>query len=157
MSGHAEIDEVWPRDGRLRLVGRLHGPPPGHAARGALGRLRTRTAEAREWSVQFVLREDRGRPWRLRYPARLDGARFDVTLPVADLAPEALRLPARWDVWLADGSARLRAGRFLDGVTGKKEIMVFPGQSVSRTDTAVLVRPYYTVKDNLSVEVRPKR
>ncbi|MFI7275119.1 hypothetical protein [Streptomyces sp. NPDC049879] len=154
MSGHAEIAEVWPRDGRLRLVGALNGHAP---RRRALDRLRALTTAAGDWSLQFVLRDDRGRPWRLRYPAPLDGTRFDVSLPVADLAPEDLRVPAYWDVWLSAPDARLRAGRLLDGITGKKEIMVYPGQSVPRADAAVLVRPYYTVKDNLSVEVRPAR
>jgi hypothetical protein len=44
----------------------------------------------------------------------------------------------------------LRAGRRLDDIHGKKRIMVFPEQRVA----GIGVRPYYTVKDNLSLECR---
>ncbi|MGK5532366.1 hypothetical protein [Streptomyces sp. URMC 129] len=147
MNGHAELEQVWPRDGRLRLVGRLHGhdaAPGGAAAGGA-------------WALRLELREGDGRC--LHYPTALDGSAFDVSLPVDDLAPEGIALPAYWDAYLVpDPSApapRLRVGRLLDDIRGKKRIMVFPGQPVTGS-RRVLVKPYYTLKDNLSVEVRVK-
>ncbi|WP_168220630.1 hypothetical protein [Streptomyces sp. RFCAC02] len=152
MRGHAEIAQVWPRDGRLRLVGDLHGH---RRAGGLVGRLRAPAPAG--WSLLLILRNDRGRPWRLRCPADLRDTRFDVSLPVTDLAPDGLHVPAYWDVWLSCGEGRLRAGRRLDGVPDKKHVMVFPGQPVPRGRSSVLVRPYYTVNDNLSVEVLPAR
>jgi hypothetical protein len=138
--GHAEVHQVWPRDGAVRVVGDIVAGPG---------------APAGEWRLLFVLRDRVER--ELAYPAPLDGSRFDVSLPVEDLVPPSV--PARWDIYLTaptgSGRARLRAGRHLDDVKGKKNIMVYPSQKAVRGGRAVLVRPYYTIKDNLSVSCEP--
>ncbi|MCX4237044.1 hypothetical protein [Streptomyces ortus] len=128
---HAEMAEVWPRDGRVRLVGRIHGRP----------------AEG-DWRLLLTRRGHPGRP--LDYPARVKGDRFEGELPIADLlTPDPAEIE-EWDIHLTDGESRLRAGRHLDDIHGKKKIMVFPEQRVH----GLRVRPYYTVKDNLSLECR---
>ncbi|MFD3374538.1 MULTISPECIES: hypothetical protein [unclassified Streptomyces] len=145
MKPHAEIAEVWPRDGRVRLVGHIHG----HPAEG-------------EWRLLLTLRSHAEQ--RLDYPAQVKGDRFEGELPVADLAAATgtadtaeAGIGARagieveeWDIHLTDGEVELRAGRRLDDIHGKKKIMVFPEQRVRGFG----VRPYYTVKDNLSLECR---
>ncbi|WP_419667592.1 hypothetical protein [Streptomyces sp. 2-1] len=142
MKPHAEIAEVWPRDGRVRLVGHIHG----HPAEGEWRLLLTRRSHAEQ---------------RLDYPAQVKGDRFEGELPVADLAAATDTAEAgigaeveggveEWDIHLTDGEVELRAGRRLDDIHGKKKIMVFPEQRVRGTG----VRPYYTVKDNLSLECR---
>jgi len=141
---HAEITEVWPRDGRVRLVGHIHG----HPAEGEWRLLLTRRSRAEQ---------------RLDYPAQVKGDRFEGELPVADLAAATDTAEAElgveigvgigieeWDIHLTDGEVELRAGRRLDDIHGKKKIMVFPEQRVR----GIGVRPYYTVKDNLSLECR---
>ncbi|MFF6994568.1 hypothetical protein ACFY93_06345 [Streptomyces sp. NPDC008313] len=162
MKPHAEIEEVWPRDGRIRLVGRLVGAvSQGFAEPGG----------SDGWHLLLVRRGGDGR--RLRYAARVEDERFEGSVPVADLAaPDlaasapATAVPAttdstgvdsagaeEWDVHLTDGTARLRAGRRLDDIRGKKHILVYPEQRV----LGVSVRPYFTVKDNLSLECRGGR
>ncbi|GHH32273.1 hypothetical protein FHS35_003177 [Streptomyces umbrinus] len=144
MKPHAEIAEVWPRDGRVRLVGHIHG----HPAEGEWRLLLTRRSHAEQ---------------RLDYPAQVKGDRFEGELPVADLAAATDTAEAgigagveveggveEWDIHLTDGEVELRAGRRLDDIHGKKKIMVFPEQRVR----GIGVRPYYTVKDNLSLECR---
>ncbi|MEU9893846.1 hypothetical protein ACIBCS_20660 [Streptomyces phaeochromogenes] len=148
MKPHAEIAEVWPRDGRVRLVGHIHG----HPAEGKWRLLLTRRSHAEQ---------------RLDYPAQVKGDRFEGELPVADLAAATDTAEAEieagaeavvgagvgveeWDIHLTDGEVELRAGRRLDDIHGKKKIMVFPEQRVR----GIGVRPYYTVKDNLSLECR---
>jgi hypothetical protein len=139
---HAEIAEVWPRDGRVRLVGHIHG----HPAEGEWRLLLTRRSHAEQ---------------RLDYPAQVKGDRFEGELPVADLAAATDTAETdigvedgagveEWDIHLTDGEVELRAGRRLDDIHGKKKIMVFPEQRVR----GIGVRPYYTVKDNLSLECR---
>ncbi|MFJ2257234.1 hypothetical protein ACIOKD_02630 [Streptomyces sp. NPDC087844] len=128
---HAEITEVWPRDGHVRLVGRIHGRP----------------AEG-DWRLLLTRRGHTGRP--LDYPAQVKGDRFEGELPLTDLVTPDPAEIEEWDVHLTDGEARLRAGRQLDDIHGKKKIMVFPEQRVR----GLRVRPYYTVKDNLSLECR---
>lgn len=135
MRPHAEVEEVWPRDGRIRLVGRIHGRP---------------AESADGWRLLLVLR---GTDRRLRYRACVKGDRFESELPISDLAgrdAEAGGEVEEWDIHLTDGEAELRVGRQLDDIRGKKKIMVFPEQRVSGWS----VRPYYTVKDNLSLECR---
>ncbi|MFI6279902.1 hypothetical protein [Streptomyces sp. NPDC050988] len=138
MKPHAEIAEVWPRDGRVRLVGHIHG----HPAEGEWRLLLTRRSHAEQ---------------RLDYPAQVKGDRFESELPVADVAAATDTAEAEieagveeWDIHLTDGEVELRAGRRLDDIHGKKKIMVFPEQRVR----GIGVRPYYTVKDNLSLECR---
>lgn len=140
---HAELDRVWPRDGRVRLIGRLHGRDP---------------AAGETWELLLAPRDGDGR--RLRYPAALDGPAFDVSFPADDLLLPDIALPAYWDVHLAPGptatAPRLRVARLLDDIRGKKHVMVYPGQRVTAAGRTACVRPYYTVKDNLSVEVTPE-
>ncbi|MEW2568245.1 hypothetical protein [Streptomyces sp. NPDC047070] len=131
MKPHAEIAEVWPRDGRVRLVGRIHGRP----------------AEG-DWRLLLTRRGHFDRP--LDYPATVKGDRFEGELPIADLVTQDPAGIEEWDIHLTDGETRLRAGRQLDDIHGKKKIMVFPEQRVR----GLRVRPYYTVKDNLSLECR---
>ncbi|MGX1915429.1 hypothetical protein ACWIID_42470 [Streptomyces phaeochromogenes] len=136
MKPHAEITEVWPRDGCVRLVGHIHG----HPAEGEWRLLLTRRSHAEQ---------------RLNYPAQVKGDRFEGELPVADVAAATATAELgvgveEWDIHLTDGEVELRAGRRLDDIHGKKKIMVFPEQRVRD----IGVRPYYTVKDNLSLECR---
>ncbi|WP_208105487.1 hypothetical protein [Streptomyces sp. GC420] len=141
MKPHAEIDQVWPRHGRVGLTGHLHGL----------------SAAGSAWRLLLVRRS---RPeHELRYPAGLDGERFECAFPVRDLAPFGCRNGEQWDIHLTtrrDGAEiRLRAGRRLDDIRGKKHIMVFPAQPADDADGAggpLTVRPYYTVQDNLSLE-----
>ncbi|MCF6525106.1 hypothetical protein [Streptomyces sp. JJ36] len=148
MNAHAEIDQVWPRDGRIRLVGRVHGDVPESAGP--------------EWRLLLVPRDDENH--RLRYAASVDGASFEASLPVDDLALDGLP-EAVWDLYLTagdggdgddgGGGARLRVGKHLDDITGKKKIFVYPAQSVTSDEDGTVVRPFYTIQDNLSVECLP--
>ncbi|MDT0305849.1 hypothetical protein RM780_02580 [Streptomyces sp. DSM 44917] len=153
MSGHAELAEIWPRDGRLRLVGHLHGRRAGWWP--------GRRAGAQAWELLAELRDPPGgEARRVRAPAELEGGTFEVSVPVTEFAPADLELPVYWDLHLASGPSpdaeRLRLGRHLDDIRGKKNIMVYPGQPVARAGHAsAVVKPYYTLHDNLSVEVSP--
>ncbi|MEV0225277.1 hypothetical protein [Streptomyces sp. NPDC050704] len=131
MKPYAEIAEVWPRDGRVRLVGHIHGRPTDG-----------------DWRLLLVRRGHAGH--RLGYPAQVKGDRFEGELPIADLVVADAAELEEWDIHLTDGETELRAGRRLDDIHGKKKIMVFPEQRVH----GLGVRPYYTVKDNLSLECR---
>ncbi|WP_067279323.1 hypothetical protein [Streptomyces jeddahensis] len=137
MKPHAEIEEVWPRDGRIRVVGRLHG------RRGDGGR---------DWQLLLVRRSSTRE--QLRYGARVEGDRFESEVPVADLAAYDPAGIEQWDLHFTDGEVKLRAGRQLDDIRGKKNIMVFPAQRVPAARGTLTVQPYYTVQDNLSLECR---
>lgn len=137
---HAEIDEVWPRGGKVRIVGRMHGHAP----------------EGSGWQLLLVLRDREAE--QLRYGAMLEGEAFEASLPVDDLALDGLHR-ATWDLHLSSGAGadevRLRVGKQLDDIRGKKKIYVFPAQSVTSDEDGTVVRPFYTINDNLSLECLP--
>lgn len=144
MRAHAEVAQVWTRDGRIRVVGRVHD--------------RSATYEG-PWRLLLALR---GETRRHHYvDANIEGAVFDATVPVDALVPGSLSEPVKWDLHLVADTGpkgtRLRVGKHLDDIRGKKKIMVFPAQQVALGNDAVEVRPLYTVKDNLSIECRPIR
>lgn len=145
MKPRAEVEEVWPRDGRIGVVGRLVGLNPG-------------AADA--WRLTVTRRSNSDQV--LRYDAELDGERFSCAWDVADLAAyddgpgggsdDGSGRVDQWDLHLTDGTSRLRVGRRLDDIRGKKAIYVYPRQPVPGAGFGV--RPYFTVEDNLSLECR---
>ncbi|MHB9758214.1 hypothetical protein ACYBSK_27860 [Streptomyces sp. BYX5S] len=136
MKPRAEVERVWPRDGRISVVGRLHGLTAGAGGR---------------WQL-LVTRRSRT-DHVLSYEAEVDGERFACAWDVADLAAyDGFGGADQWDLHLTDGALRLRVGRRLDDIRGKKSIYVYPEQPVPGAGFGV--RPYYTVEDNLSLECR---
>ncbi len=137
MKPRAEVEEVWPRDGRIGVVGRLYGL---HAGVGD------------GWRLLLTRRSHTGHV--LAYDVELDGERFSCAWDVADLAAydDGFGGADQWDLHLSDGGLRLRVGRRLDDIRGKKAIYVYPVQPVPGAGFGV--RPYFTVEDNLSLECR---
>ncbi|GAA5060814.1 hypothetical protein HNP84_008916 [Thermocatellispora tengchongensis] len=139
MKPHAEVEEIWPGDGRVRVLGLVHGLD----AEGGLESLG-------EWRAALVLREPAGP--ELDYPATVRGKRFELSVPIGDLiAPQA---PDKgvWDLYLRAGDRRLRVGRRLDDIRDKASIMVFPAQLIPVDEGFVHVRPRYTVNENVSID-----
>ncbi|MFC4910696.1 hypothetical protein [Actinomadura gamaensis] len=140
----AEATEVWPRGGRITIIGELDG------ADGTSGR----------WSLLVVPRPKRPRGFARRVHYRLLGARrplhlaadvrgrtFEAAVPARLLAP--LRRRGHWDLYLVaeDGTGPLRVGRWLDDMPGKRHIVTFPPVRTRRT----AVRPYFTETEALSI------
>lgn len=136
---HAEIGQVWPRDGYIRLVGSIAGlttdRPPASA------------------TLALVVRGDE--QVELRIPATLTAWAFDVAVDIHHLAATCPTTSAKliWDVFLdAAGVAhRLRVGRHLDGIQKKKTVITFPPQTAATAGRPITVTPYYTEWNNLSL------
>ncbi|WP_248965626.1 hypothetical protein [Sphaerisporangium perillae] len=143
--GHAEIHQVWPKDGRVRVVGRIVDLdlPTGVAA-GSL----TLTNRDRPHLV-------------VRCPATLTGRRFEASFAVDLIASASAAAVAGdqevWDLHLEvpGGHSGLRVGRHLDDIPNKKKVMTFPAQVGGTARGFVSVKPYYTVEHNLSLICRP--
>ncbi|MYT74031.1 MULTISPECIES: hypothetical protein [unclassified Streptomyces] len=136
MKPHAEVEQVWPRDGRIRVTGRLLGLDG---------------ARERAWRLTLTRRSRTDHV--LRCAAEMDGERFTSEFAVAELAAyDGSSDVEQWDLHLTDGTHKLRVGRKLDDIRGKKAIMIYPVQPVPGADFAV--QPYFTVEDNLSLECR---
>ncbi|MCH6159503.1 hypothetical protein [Streptomyces marispadix] len=80
--------------------------------------------------------------------------RFTARLPLEALpSPSGPRV---WDLWVrpAAGEEPVRLARILDDVPDKKRIFSYPPQRVTAADgSAVSVRPYYTLDNDLSIRV----
>ncbi|GAA3227275.1 hypothetical protein [Actinocorallia longicatena] len=148
---HAEIEEVWPREGRVRLDGSLIDAAPG----GRLLELRCTAPPSRSLLHRAAARVLRG-PRLRRFPAVVEGTLFSTTFPVS-----AFARPRPWPEWemylvpLAAGSpaAELRLGRHLDDVPKKAEVYVYPAQKAR----GVRVKPVFTDGDHLALRCRRAR
>jgi hypothetical protein len=141
---HAEVEQVWPRDGHVRVIGFVSGG--------------STTGATQTGSLTLT---DRDRPTVvLNCPATLTGERFDASFDI-DLVASASPLegsdsPRVWDLHLnVPGHPHpLRVGRHLDDIPNKKKVMTFPAQTGEAPGGAVSVKPYYTVQANLSLICR---
>jgi hypothetical protein len=127
---HAEVEAVHPRDGEIKIVGRLAyaGPRPGESAR--------LVAAARDGDATV------GRD------VRLDGTGFHGCLAVDAFAAAE---PALWDLWLDVGDVRARLATKLDDAPGKRGKLSYPRQVAAHGGREMAVRPYYTDRDQLAV------
>ncbi|MFC4910500.1 hypothetical protein [Actinomadura gamaensis] len=161
---HAEIGQVWPRDGHIRILGTVvSGGAPDEAPVDEPWTLRLTSRERRKAPApgvadrivnrlkRSVTRSAERTPSRLYFPVVTDGPHFEAVVPVRDLAVRDALPREHWDLHLvsARGGRRLvlRVGRHHDDMPGKKKIVKFPEQ----TEAGVDVLPYYTDGDHLSV------
>lgn len=125
---HAEVDRVDVTDRALTVTARLHGAPPPAGA-----------------DVELRLR--RGGAVRTVTPtASEDGRGFSFTVDDEDLDAGI------WDLFVrpAPGAQPIRLARLLDDVADRKDVFVYPGAPLG----GAVVRPYYTVDNDLSLEVK---
>ncbi|KII00051.1 hypothetical protein LP52_03680 [Streptomonospora alba] len=148
----AEVAEIWPRDGRVRIVGDFHGGTDSDSDPG-------------RW---HLVSEVRGTDIRMQHELKVEGSRFEVSVPLEDFVPRGPDPSPvgddglKWDLYVvrddrldqgADG--RLRLGRRLDDIRNKRKIMVFPAQEAEDDGVRMTVRPVYTVHEDLSIDCTP--
>ncbi|WSM30696.1 hypothetical protein OG776_05260 [Streptomyces sp. NBC_01689] len=129
---HAEVERIQAADHSMTVTARLHGRS---LRRGAAVRLRLRgTSTAR--TLEPEVEDDR--------------RGFSFTVGSSEPV-DVGRDSGVWDVFVqAEENAPLaRIGRLLDDVADRKEIFVYPSITLGATQ----VRPYYTVDNDLSLEV----
>ncbi|MBX6385186.1 MAG: hypothetical protein IRZ07_19820 [Microbispora sp.] len=142
--GHAEVEQVWARDGYVRVIGHIAGGGTGPAA-----------------SAGTLVLTDRDHPAvALTCPARLTDTRFEASCDIALIASASHFAGTAnrriWDLHLTvPGCPRLlRVGRHLDDIPNKKKVMTFPAQTGHTPAGMVSVKPYYTDHANLSLICR---
>lgn len=138
---HAEAGRIVFAGGSMTVRARLFGPRLGEGAAALLYR--------------------RGRETVVRQtPLRAEGERaFTFTVDYEELLAErgqpgtGAAAGAVWDVYVrpATGAPRVRVARLLDDVADRKAVFVYPAARLG----GFTARPYYTVDNDLSVEVGP--
>ncbi|WP_405940259.1 hypothetical protein OG338_29470 [Streptomyces sp. NBC_00726] len=134
---HAEAGRITVGSGAMAVMARLYGAGLGEGAEVSLIRRGRESAMAR-----FALSAEGDRD-------------FSFTVDYADLLAEAVGgAPAVWDVFVhpCAGAPRVRVARLLDDVADRKTVFVYPATTLG----GVSVRPYYTLDNDLSVEVAPR-
>jgi hypothetical protein len=135
-AAHAEVERIDVTDRAMTVRARLHGT---QLAGGAAVRLRLRGGD--------------GTVRNLELRGESDGWAFSFVVDHAELVADDDARNRVWDVSVQacsdGGPAPVRLGRLLDDVADRKEIFVCPAAVVG----GATVRPYYTVDNDLSVEV----
>ncbi|MET9790093.1 hypothetical protein [Streptomyces canus] len=126
---HAEVDRVDVTGGALTVSARLHGASLPDGA-----------------EVRLRLRRDGGTVRTIEPLVGQAGRSFSFTV-----ADETLDLGI-WDMFVrpAPGAPMIRLARLLDDVADRKEVFVYPGATAG----GIVVRPYYTVDNDLSLDVK---
>ncbi|MFJ2094032.1 hypothetical protein ACIOEW_32955 [Streptomyces sp. NPDC087901] len=139
---HAEAGRIVLADDSMTVTARLFGARLGEGAAVSLNR-RGQNSTVR----QIALRAEGGQD-------------FSFTVDYGDLVaedggPGAGEAPVFWDVYVraATGTPRIRVARLLDDIADRKAVFVYPAAALD----GVAARPYYTVDNDLSVEVAPRR
>lgn len=136
---HAEARRITVGSGAMTVTARLYGAGPSEEADVALVR------RGRESVVV-----------RVALSAEAGGQDFSFTVDYADLLAETAEgAPVVWDVYVHPGAGapRARVARLLDDIADRKTVFVYPATPLG----GVSVRPYYTLDNDLSVEVAPRR
>lgn len=135
-TAHAEVERVDVTDRSMTVRARLHGATLDDDA-----------------TVRLRLRGGDGVVRALEPQAASDGRAFSFTVAYGELAADHRAGSRVWDLSVqprpAAGASPIRLGRLLDDMADRKEIFVYPRAAVA----GVAVRPYYTVDNDLSVEV----
>lgn len=137
---HAEAGRIAFSGGSMTVTARLFGARLGEGAAASLHRRGQDTAVR-------------------RIAPRAEGDRdFSFTVDYQDLLAAqgqsaAGAASAVWDVYVrpAADTSRIRVARLLDDVADRKAVFVYPAATLG----GVTARPYYTVDNDLSVEVTP--
>lgn len=142
-STHAEAGRVDFPGGSMTVSARLFGVRLGEGAAASLHR-RGGDGAVRE----IALRPEGERDLTFTVGHRdlpADGGRS-----VTDPAPD---VPEIWDVYVrpAAGASLIRVARLLDDLADRKTVFVYPAVMLG----GVTARPYYTVDNDLAVEVSP--
>lgn len=82
---------------------------------------------------------------------RCEGNRFTARLDLTRLVRKEPERADAWDLRLASGDKRLRLASHADDILDKASVVAFPPRAVVAGDTARRMRPYYTVRNRLSV------
>ncbi|WP_369244756.1 hypothetical protein [Streptomyces sp. R41] len=131
---HAEVDGIDVTDRSMTVGARLHGASLGEGAvvclrlRGGSGTLRVLEPRAGD-----------------------DGRSFSFTVDYEELDAGTGAGSGVWDVFVQPAAAAplIRVARLLDDVADRKEVFVYPAV----THGGAVLRPYYTVDNDLSVTV----
>ncbi|WP_406448000.1 hypothetical protein OG782_04005 [Streptomyces sp. NBC_00876] len=139
---HAEAGRIVLTDDSMTVTARLLGARLGEGAAVSL------TRRGQDSAVR-------------RIALRVEGDQdFSFTVDYEELVaegggPGAGEAPVIWDVYVrpAAGAPRIRVARLLDDIADRKTVFVYPAATLG----GVSARPYYTLDNDLSVEVAPRR
>ncbi|MEU2248334.1 hypothetical protein [Streptomyces sp. NPDC019224] len=141
-AAHAEAGRIVLGGDSMTVTARLFGARPGEGAVVSLHRRGQGSAP-----VQIALRAEGDQD-------------FSFTVAYEELlaeagGPAAGEAPVVWDVYVrpATGASRIRVARLLDDIADRKAVFVYPATTLGE----VSARPYYTLDNDLSVEITPQR
>ncbi len=131
LAPHAEVTRVEVEDEAIVVDGELPGPD---------GEIRLAAVSRRDKTERTS-------------PVTVDGARFEARVELADLVRGGGT--DAWNLHLVRGEERLRLASHADDILDKASVVVFPTRIALAEDVACRFRPYYTVRNRLSIRSNP--
>jgi hypothetical protein len=135
-TAHAEAGGIRVAGQSMTVRARLHGASLGEGA-----------------AVRLRLRGSAGTARTFQPQVEADGRDFSFTVDYEELLRTAGTDSQVWDVVVqpGEGAPPIRIGRLLDDLADRKQVFVYPAVTLG----GATLRPYYTVDNDLSVEVTP--
>ena len=124
---HAEVTRVEVEDDAVVIDGELPRPD---------GEIRLAAVSRRDKTERAA-------------PVSVDGDRFEARLELVELVRGGGT--DGWDLHLVRGEERFRLGSHADDILDKASVVVFPTRVALAGDAACRLRPYYTVRNRLSI------
>jgi glycosyltransferase involved in cell wall biosynthesis len=106
---------------------------------------------------RLTMKNRSGQP-DVKAPVSVEDNGFRADIELSDLVSSDTETQV-WDLHLQMSGLPelLRIGQYFDDIADKKRILVYPWRRTTRDGIDCEIRPYFTIQNNLSVQVRPAR
>ncbi|EOQ19533.1 hypothetical protein KOY_01833 [Bacillus cereus VDM021] len=136
----AEVDSIYSEDNQITIVGQVI------------------TKESMEQSFdgnKALVITKRNSEEEYEFELKLNGLQYSYIFDLEDLIEKGIFSEGIWDVYLKINNHRCPLVTRLDGITNKQKLIKIPQQLLSNLEgQAIVVKPYYTLHDEVSILIR---
>jgi CDP-glycerol glycerophosphotransferase len=139
---HAEVDEIYSEGGQISIHGRI---------------ITINKGERISFEDTFIIVKNRTSKAEYSFKVKIDSFHFNYTFDLSSLVKnEDIFSEGLWDLFLQVDGVMYRLVTRLDGIKNKQNRISFPPYKLANKDGEIIViKPYYTLKDELSIMTKP--
>ncbi|OOR31536.1 CDP-glycerol glycerophosphotransferase family protein [Bacillus cereus] len=136
----AEVNYIYSEDNQITIVGEV---------------IQKQMVEDFSENPTSLIIQKRNAEEKYEFEIELDGFNYSHTFDLEDLVSKGLFSKGIWDVYLKVHNHSYRLVTRLDGIINKQKVIKIPQQFLSDLEgQAIVVKPYYTLHDEVSILVR---
>ncbi|MGQ0512760.1 CDP-glycerol glycerophosphotransferase family protein, partial [Bacillus sp. D-CC] len=136
----AEVNCIYSEDNQITIVGEVIQ--------------QQRVEKFSEEPTSLIIKK-RNTEEKYEFEIELDGLNYAHTFNLEDLVSKGLFGKGIWDIYLKINNHSYRLVTRLDGITNKQKVINIPQQLLSDLEgQAIVIKPYYTLHDEVSILVR---